>query len=114
MTKQKAPRQFILASNLVLIVFVLSIVHQLLPNIRIMAGMLWLTIVMKSLLLGLAILLRLGYSWSKYLLIILALISLLGILDVLDTFSYLRWSAVITVAQMALMVCAAVVVFRKE
>ena len=114
MTNQKIPKPFTLASNLVLIAFVLSIVYQLLPNIHVMAGLLWFNVIMKGLLLGLAILLRFGYRWTKYLLILFAVFSLLGIHDVLDIFSYPRWSSALTVAQMALMVSAAVVVLREK
>lgn len=114
MSNRKVPGHFILASNLILVVLVLSIVYQFLPNIHILAGMLPVVIGTKVLLLALAILLRLGYSWSKYLLAVLALLTLLGIRDVLDVFMYPAVSTILNIIQVALIMWATIVVFKKH
>jgi hypothetical protein len=110
----KTPKHFIHASNLVLIVLVLSVVYLLLPNIRLMPGMFPLTVAMKVLILALAVFLRLGYSWSKYVLAVVALLSLLGIYDVLDIVAFPRVSAFVAIAQIVLMVYATIVVLKKQ
>jgi hypothetical protein len=79
-----------------------------------MAGMLPVVIVTKAIILALAILLRLGYSWSKYLLGVLALFTLLGIGDVLDVFVFPTISAIVNIVQIVLVIWATVVVFKKD
>jgi hypothetical protein len=107
-------RYFIQASNLVLIALALSIVYLFLPDIRMIAGMLPITIAMKCMILAVAILLRMGYSWSRYLLVVLALFTLFGIRDVLDAVVSPAISTIISIMQIALIVWATIVVFRKS
>jgi hypothetical protein len=114
MSKRQTPGYFILASNLIFIVFALSVIHMFLPNIHVMAGMLPVVIVTKAIILALAIFLRLGYSWSKYLLAVLALFTLLGIGDVLDVFVFPTISAIVSIVQIVLVIWATGVVFNKN
>lgn len=114
MSNRKVPAHFILASNLILIVFVLSVVYLFLPDIHILAGMLPVVIAAKVLILVLAILLRLGYTWSKYVLALFALFALFSIRDVLDVFMFPAISTVVNILQMVLVIWAAVAIFKKR
>lgn len=110
----KTPKNFVLASNLMLLVFVLSVVHYFLPNIHILAGMLPFAIGIKVLILAIAIVLRQGYSWSKFLLLGYCLLSLTGFDDIRFAFTYPSVAGVIVVTQFALTIWATIVVFRKQ
>jgi hypothetical protein len=79
-----------------------------------MAGMLPVVIATKVVILALAILLRMGYSWSKYLLAVLALFTLLGIRDVFDIFLFPQVSTILNVIQIALTIWATIVVFKRD
>jgi hypothetical protein len=114
MSNRTVSKNFKIASSLIFIVFVLSVIYMFLPDIHVLSGMLPLVIATKVFILGLAILLRLGYSWSKFVLLALALLTLLGIGDILYIFQLPRLSTFLNLVQVVLVIWATVLVFRKQ
>jgi membrane-bound ClpP family serine protease len=110
--EKKVHKNFTKSSNLIFITVGLGVINLLLPNTEIMAGGKPIVIGTMLFILGLGYLVRQGFDWVKYLLLIL---TVLGLISVPVTITHLGQRPIvglINVAQTVLQVWATITLFR--
>ena len=104
-------KKYRISSNLIFLTLVLAILYPFLPGIEQMAGMEIFRIGSLVLVLGLGILVRLGFVWAKYLLLILVVGQVLGLPDTLVEIGYNPIGGFVSLASTVLLIASVVILF---
>jgi hypothetical protein len=105
-------KNFIRSSNLIFITVGLGLINLLLPNTEIMAGGKFIVIGTILFILGLGYLVRKGFSWVKYLLLVLTILGLISIPVTITNLGDRPIVGLINVAQTILQVWAMIILFK--